>query len=44
MIRIINDTKEGVTNVTSHFCYIVDLDKKTAPRAVEERLWCCFCV
>ena len=45
MIRIINDTKEDVTKmlrlifVTSQI-----LDKKTAPRILRERLWCCFVV
>ena len=45
MIRIINDTKEDVTKLLRHiFVTSQILDKKTAPRTVEERLWCYFCV
>ena len=45
MIRIINDTKEGVTKLLRHiFVTSQILDKKTAPRILKERLWCCFVV
>jgi len=41
MIRIINDTKEGVTKLLRHnFVTLQILDKKTAPRILRERLWC----
>ena len=43
MIRIINDTKEGVTKVLRHiFVTSQILDKKTAPRTIKDCLWCCF--
>ena len=42
MIRIINDTKEDVTKMLRHiFVTSQILDKKTAPRALKECLWCC---
>ena len=45
MIRIINDTKEGVTKMLrNNFVTSQILDKKTAPRTVKDCLWCCFCV
>ena len=43
MIRIINDTKEDVTKLLRHiFVTSQILDKKTAPRILRERLWCCL--
>jgi len=42
MIRIINDTKEGVTKMLrNNFVTPRNLEKKTAPRALKECLWCC---
>ena len=45
MIRITNDTKESVTKLLRHILVTSQiLDEKTAPRTVEERLLCCFCL